>query len=118
MVDFKTYIARTDETAVYPDKLPSDCDPNLIGLIYVMLKLPGECAEVSQHIGKVIRDDNCIITSERIAAIKKEVGDVFWYLARLCKHLGIDPDEFLQENLDKLSDRKARGTIKGSGDNR
>ena len=31
---------------------------------------------------------------------------------------GMDPDEIRQENIDKLTDRKNRNVIKGSGDNR
>lgn len=34
------------------------------------------------------------------------------------KHFNMDPSEIRQENIDKLTDRKNRNVIKGSGDNR
>ena len=33
-------------------------------------------------------------------------------------HFSMNPDEIRQENIDKLTDRKNRGKIKGDGDNR
>ena len=38
--------------------------------------------------------------------------------ARLADELGLDLSQIAQENMDKLLDRKARGVIGGSGDNR
>jgi hypothetical protein len=36
----------------------------------------------------------------------------------ICKELGCTWQEVAQKNIDKLFDRKQRGKIKGSGDNR
>ena len=51
-------------------------------------------------------------------AIADEVGDCLWYIAALCRDLNIEMADIAQKNLDKLQDRKKRGKIQGSGDNR
>ena len=51
-------------------------------------------------------------------AMVAECGDVLWYLTRLIDELGYSVSEVAQANVDKLLDRKERGVIGGSGDNR
>ena len=48
----------------------------------------------------------------------EELGDVLWYLAVLSQDLGQSLDRTAEMNLEKLSERKKRGTLAGSGDNR
>ena len=38
-------------------------------------------------------------------SIKKEIGDVMWYMVLLCETLDIDMDEVMQKNIDKLQKR-------------
>lgn len=110
------YQAQTADTAVYPGK------GTPLGLIYCGLKMAGEAGEVAEKIGKALRDDNFIeageLTSERRKALKGELGDVLWYVSSAARELGYELGDVAQSNLDKLADRKARGTLQGSGDNR
>ena len=41
-----------------------------------------------------------------------------WFVAECCTVLRIDLNEVAELNIKKLADRKARGVIHGSGDNR
>jgi NTP pyrophosphatase (non-canonical NTP hydrolase) len=82
-------------------------------ILYPALGLAGEAGEVANKVKKMIRDNN--FDRNGIAA---EIGDVLWYLAALSRDLNIDLHDIALENLKKLYDRKARGTLKGSGDNR
>jgi len=116
--DLREYMLATDETAIYPDAIPEGADKNIVGLLYCATKLGGEAGEVAEQIGKALRDDGGQITDERRMAIKKEMGDVQWYLARLCRMIGIDPRDVLDTNLEKLRDRKDRGVLGGSGSDR
>jgi hypothetical protein len=50
--------------------------------------------------------------------LSKEVGDVFWYLARFAEEIGYPLSNIAEGNLAKLTARKERGVIGGSGDNR
>ena len=57
-------------------------------------------------------------TEEDIKDMSKELGDVLWYVATMADHFGLSLKDIAQQNVDKLQDRKARGKIQGSGDNR
>lgn len=50
--------------------------------------------------------------------VKKELGDVLWFVAHLAHRFGWSLDEVAQMNLNKLADRAKRGVIVGNGDNR
>ena len=50
--------------------------------------------------------------------LKKEISDVLWYCAALCSELGLDMNDVAESNIKKLLDRKNRGVVGGSGDNR
>lgn len=58
------------------------------------------------------------MTSERLAALTKELGDVMWYLAQLASELGLELDDVAAVNLQKLRSRQERGVLAGSGDDR
>ena len=115
-MDFNEYQKAAATTAVYPDQ------NSPLGMIYVGLKLSGEAGEVSDKIGKLIRDKGLLqgvpLTPADRIALMKEGGDVLWYLARLASELGCNLDDMARMNLDKLLTRKLHGTLQGSGDDR
>ena len=100
-------------TAAYPEKGTRSA----MALAYVGLGL-GEAGEVQGKIKKVLRDDGGVITDEKREAISAELGDVLWYLAGVATELGVTLDDIARDNIAKLLDRKSRGVIGGSGDNR
>ena len=52
------------------------------------------------------------------SGIIREAGDVFWYIPRLAKHLHLRLSTLLSETFKKITSRRERGVIVGSGDNR
>jgi NTP pyrophosphatase (non-canonical NTP hydrolase) len=110
-MDFKTYQAQAFTTAVYPNRGKGNWT-------YAALGLAGETGEICEKLKKAIRDDDGRVSDERRAAIRKELGDVLWYIAALCTELGLDMDEVASLNLDKLAARKAADRLHGDGDNR
>lgn len=108
-MDFKEYQKRVMETAVYP---------KAYGLGYTALGLSGEAGEVADKVKKVYRDREGIVSHEAAIEIRKEIGDVLWYAAALCHEIGVCLNDAAELNLQKLADRKARGVLQGSGDNR
>lgn len=87
-------------------------------IYYPTLGLAGEAGEVAEKIKKLMRDNNGVLTPERREALKKELGDVLWYVAALCSELGLTMGEVAEQNVEKLRDRKERDAIRGDGDNR
>lgn len=107
-VDMDEYQKATKATAIYPKET---------ALPYLTLGLASEAGEVAGKYKKVIRDTK-EITPEWTEMIKSEIGDVLWYCARLSDELGLSLSEIAQANISKLTDRKDRGVLGGSGDNR
>jgi NTP pyrophosphatase (non-canonical NTP hydrolase) len=107
---FNNYQEATAQTAKYP--------PNQ-ALEYLSLGIASEAGEVAGKMKKWIRDGDAKMTREEwVQAMSSEIGDVLWYAARLADELGLSLSQIAEENMDKLLDRKARGVIGGSGDNR
>jgi NTP pyrophosphatase (non-canonical NTP hydrolase) len=97
------------KTAVYPQN-------DDLGIFYTSLKLNGEAGEVAEKVGKFIRGD---YDYEHLkGTVKKELGDVLWYLAACSHEFGYTLEEVADTVLFKLKDRQERGVIKGNGDER
>ena len=107
---FNNYQQATSQTAKYP---PDQA------LEYLSLGIASEAGEVAGKMKKWIRDGDSKMTREEwVQAMSSEIGDVLWYAARLADELGLSLSQIAEDNMDKLLDRKARGVIGGSGDNR
>ncbi len=111
-MSFDHYQAETGKTAVYPD------DTDFDSIVYCALGLTSEAGEVCSVIKKVIRDGGQDFTVEAKKAIAKELGDCAWYMAQLATSIGMTLEQIAEGNLEKLSSRKDRGVLSGSGDNR
>ncbi len=109
-MDFKTYQKQARLTAQYPNLGSNN--------IYPTLGLVGEAGEVAEKVKKVIRDKKGIFDEESKEGIKKELGDVLWYISNLCNEFNFELEEVALQNLEKLRLRAAKDKISGSGDNR
>lgn len=87
-------------------------------IIYPTLGLGNEAGEVQGKVKKVLRDKDGNFDDESKKAIADELGDVLWYLTAVADDLGFSLDTIAQMNITKLTSRRERGVIKGSGDNR
>lgn len=106
-MNLNEYQKKARKTAIYSDKV-----------VYPALGLAGETGEVCEKIKKVLRDNNGIFSAGLVGDIKKELGDVLWYVSNLAGDLGFTLEEVAQANVEKLNSRQKRGKISGSGDNR
>jgi len=100
------YQAETSKTAIYPDES---------GREYLFLGLVNEAGEVAGVIKKAIRDNEGHVNS---ILLSKELGDVLWYISEIANRYGINLEHVLEANIAKLQDRKERGVLGGSGDER
>lgn len=78
---------------------------NLPSLINGVLGLTGEAGEVSDLVKKGIFHEKGLDMDH----IKKEIGDVCWYIALICKACGFDLDSVLETNVEKLKNRYPDG---------
>lgn len=110
-MDFTEYQKKSRETAIYPNLGEN--------FIYPTLGLVGEAGEIAEKIKKVIRDgDGKTIDDEKRELLKKELGDVLWYVAQLASEFGFELNDVAEHNIEKLFSRKDRGVLQGSGDTR
>ena len=107
---FEEYSKAIESLVLYPRKTEIEA------LQYVVLGLNGEAGEVAEQIKKAMRNDGGNLTPERIESLKKEAGDVLWYLTRLAAELNTNLAEIAQINVDKLFARREKGTLKHESD--
>lgn len=81
---------------------------------YAITGLTGEVGELNSLIAKSVRDDKGM----DIYTVKKEVGDILWFVAAIATDYGFSLNDIAMSNIEKLNSRKARNTIQGSGDDR
>lgn len=117
------YQQRTSTTAIYPDH--GQATPE--ALLYAVLGLCSEAGELAGKVKKMIRDggphgmsflDHEYTNDTDMTGVHAELGDVLWYAARVATESGTTLSAIAADNLHKLNDRKDRGIIGGSGDNR
>ena len=77
-----------------------------------------EAGEVAGKMKRRLRGDFGGDAEAYRTAVLHECGDVLWYLDILVSLLGSDLGTVGEATLDRLADRKARGVLKGAGDDR
>lgn len=75
--------------------------PEQIMIVWNALGLAGEAGEVANLVKKGIFHQQGIDKEK----VKKELGDVAWYLSALSKEFNFDLEEVLSHNIEKLKAR-------------
>jgi len=89
--------------------------PSALNDQYLSLGLVGEAGEVASLFAKAVRDSGNLVNRD---SLKKELGDVLWFVAVLSQHYNLDMQDVAIANINKLRSRQERGTLQGSGDDR
>lgn len=101
----------TEKTGLYPEANTG----SLVAVNYCALGL-GEAGEVQGKLKKVWRGDRTLNNQREL--ILDELGDTLWYLTRMSLELGVNLEELILRNSEKVLDRKKRGVTRGDGDKR
>ena len=109
-MNFNDYQVVARSTAIYPNLNNN--------IFYPTLGLCGESGEVAEKVKKIIRDKGKIIDEKDRIEIRKELGDVLWYIANISSELDLELDEVAELNIAKLKERKDNNKLHGDGDNR
>ena len=107
-MDFKDYQKLSRQTAKYDNAGDN--------FLYPTLGLVGEAGEVAEKVKRTMRDGYTKATLQPV--LKKELGDVLWYVAQVATELDLSLEEIAEFNLEKLFSRKERGKLSGEGDDR
>ena len=81
---------------------------NMALLLTGSIGIASEGGEFSEIVKK------CIFQGKPLDAdtqfhIKRELGDIMWYWINSCRALGLDPNEVIEENVNKLKNRYPGG---------
>lgn len=82
---------------------------------YALKNLVGEVGELFSLLAKARRDG---MKFDHQQNIKKELGDIMWSVAIIALDNGFTLQDVADANYYKLTSRRSRGALQGSGDNR
>lgn len=92
-----------DFAADYNFRLNENMDAG--GILNACLGLSGEVGELNDMVKKMIFHDK----ATDMEHLKKEVGDVMWYIAMFCHSMGWDMADVAEMNVEKLRARYPYG---------
>ena len=106
----------TDRVAQYiADVTDDETHYKMIGeLLNGALGLTGEAGEVADMVKKHIFHGHDLTTEELV----KELGDVCWYLALMCNAIGVNLEDVMALNIEKLKKRYPDGFSETASINR
>lgn len=111
-VTWEDFITFTSEVSIYPGANTGDVRE----ISYVGLGIAGEAGEVVDLLKKIIRssDDQSLVYLKETsrAKISEEMGDLMWYVGRMCQIFDLRLPEILAQNVEKLIKRQKTGQIK------
>lgn len=100
-------------------------DTNLDSTIYLsgsrgmlIVFLQREAGAIAGIVKKAIRDNGGTLTAVKQVELEKRLLNVLALLDHFSTVLGSSRKAVMNKNLNKLADRKTRGTLEGSGNNR
>ncbi len=73
----------------------------------------GMCAEAGEftEVVKKIVFQGKPVNEENLFHLKRELGDIMWYIAQACMGLNVSLDEIIEMNVEKLSARYPEGAF-------
>ena len=90
------------------NKLELEDDCNLPQLLTAALGLTAESGEFSEVVKKIILQGKPY-NEDNVFHMKRELGDICWYIAQACMALATTFDEIIEMNVDKLKKRYPGG---------
>ena len=106
--DLTTFMSRLDELDGNYDNGEHGPDINVPLLLTAALGLAAETGEFCE-IPKKIYFQGKPLTEENVFHMKRELGDIMWYWINACRALGLDPNDVIEENVNKLKSRYPSG---------
>lgn len=108
--DLTTFMNRLDELDGNWDEVTQRHGPdiNVPLLLTACLGLAAESGEFIE-IPKKIFFQGKRLSEDEVFHMKRELGDVMWYWINACRALNLNPNEVIEENVNKLKARYPGG---------
>jgi|TARA_E500000178_G_C16871813_1_gene684797 NTP pyrophosphatase (non-canonical NTP hydrolase) len=88
--------------------LEHETDVNVSLLLTGAIGMASEGGEFAEIVKKCIFQGKPL-DDETVFHCKRELGDIIWYWINSCRALGLDPNEVVEENVNKLKARYPGG---------
>ena len=110
--DLTTFMNRLDDLDGNYDSETQTHGPdvNVALLITACLGLAAESGEFCE-IPKKMLFQGKPLSEDNVFHMKRELGDIMWYWVNACRALNLDPNDVIQENVNKLQSRYPGGTF-------
>jgi len=100
-MEAKKYVELSDRTCKHIGEDGLVVAPAQYDLIHAAFGIAGESGEIVDAVKKHVFYGKPL----DVANLREEVGDVMWYIALMCRTLGVTLEELMQENINKLTAR-------------
>ena len=105
----------TSDNSNYTDKLVDTLEQidanktiNIALLLTAAIGLSAEGGEFAEIPKKCVFQGKPL-DADAIFHMKRELGDIFWYWTNACRALNLDPNDVIEENVNKLKSRYPGG---------
>jgi len=119
-IDLNKYVEFVDTTTSKPSKQYSDFQDRLQELkvqgfpterlLTAAVGMSAEAGEFTEIVKKIIFQGKPV-NQENLFHLKRELGDIMWYVSQACIGLDISLEEVIQMNFEKLSARYPEGAF-------
>ena len=106
-ITIEEYQEFTQSTFIVPDSVAES---------YLAFGLVAEAGELAGQYAKYLRNDFDFMELDK--RVRKELGDMMYFIVQLCNYYEWDVRDVMQENKDKLLKRLRENKIRGDGDMR
>ena len=90
------------------EELEKESGVNIALLLTGAIGIASEGGEFSEIVKKCVFQGKPLNDETKFHA-KRELGDIMWYWINSCRALGLDPNEVVEENVNKLKARYPGG---------
>ena len=117
-IDLNKYVEFVDGTTSDPSKYYSEFIDRLIQLegeefaterlLTAAVGMSAEAGEFTEIVKKIVFQGKPV-NNENLFHLKRELGDIMWYVAQACMALDTDFNEIIEMNVEKLKARYPGG---------
>ena len=81
---------------------------NISLLLCGIIGLGSETGELQEIVKKIVFQGKPL-NEDTVFHMKRELGDIMWYWINACRALNLDPNDVIEENVEKLQSRYPGG---------